>query len=135
MRDRLAPVAARLGARLQVAEVPPGPPVLQTLVAEVYGPDPDRRVAVAREVKALFEGTPGVADVDWYVEDTQQTVNLEVDLDRAAAAGVAPSTSPYSLVSVLWEKRRGCSTTPPPVKTSHRAAATTIRTPVARRAR
>jgi len=91
MRDRLAPVAARLGARLQVAEVPPGPPVLQTLVAEVYGPDPDRRVAVAREVKALFEGTPGVADVDWYVEDTQQTVNLEVDLDRAAAAGVAPS--------------------------------------------
>jgi multidrug efflux pump subunit AcrB len=91
MRDRLAPVAARLGARLQVAEVPPGPPVLQTLVAEVYGPDPDRRVEVAREVKTLFESTPGVADVDWYVEDPQQTVELTVDLDRAAAAGVAPS--------------------------------------------
>ena len=91
MRDRLTPVAARLGARLQVAEVPPGPPVLQTLVAEVYGPDPDRRVAVAREVKALFESTPGVADVDWYVEDPQQTVDLTVDVDRAAAAGVAPS--------------------------------------------
>jgi multidrug efflux pump subunit AcrB len=65
--------------------------VLQTLVAEVYGPDPDRRVEVAREVKTLFESTPGVADVDWYVEDPQQTVELTVDLDRAAAAGVAPS--------------------------------------------
>ena len=91
MRERLAPVAARLGAQLQVAEVPPGPPVLQTLVAEVYGPDPDRRVALAREVKTLFEGTPGVADVDWYVEGPQQTMDLTVDLDRAAAAGVAPA--------------------------------------------
>jgi multidrug efflux pump subunit AcrB len=91
MRERLAPVAARLGARLQVAEVPPGPPVLQTLVAEVYGPDPDRRLALAREVKSVFETTPGVADVDWYVEDPQQTLELGVDLDRAGAAGVAPS--------------------------------------------
>ena len=91
MRQRLAPVAARLGARLQVAEVPPGPPVLQTLVAEVYGPDPDRRLALAREVKAVFEGTPGVADVDWYVEDPQQAIELSVDHERAAAAGVAPS--------------------------------------------
>ena len=91
MRERLTPVAARLGARLQVAEVPPGPPVLQTLVAEVYGPDPDRRVALAREMKTLFERTPGVADVDWYVEDPQQTVDLAVDVDRAAAAGVAPA--------------------------------------------
>ena len=91
MRKRLAPVAARLGARLQVAEVPPGPPVLQTLVAEVYGPDQNRRTALARQVKALFEGTSGVADVDWYVEDPQSTVDLAVDLDRAAAAGVSAS--------------------------------------------
>ena len=91
MRQRLAPVASRLGARLQVAEVPPGPPVLQTLVAEVYGPDQARRLALAREVKAIFETTPGVADVDWYVEDPQRTIELAVDLDRAAAAGVAPA--------------------------------------------
>jgi multidrug efflux pump subunit AcrB len=91
MRERLTPVATGLGAHLQVAEVPPGPPVLQTLVAEVYGPDPDRRVSVAREVRALFERTPGVADVDWYVEDPQPTVDLTVDLDRAAASGIAPS--------------------------------------------
>jgi multidrug efflux pump subunit AcrB len=83
-------VAARLGAQLQVAEVPPGPPVLQTLVAEVYGPDADRRLALAREVKALFESTPGVVDVDWYVETPQAKLDLTVDLDRAAAAGVEP---------------------------------------------
>ena len=55
--------------RIQVAEVPPGPPVLQTLVAEVYGPDPARRTAVAAQIKSIFEQTPGVVDVDWYVED------------------------------------------------------------------
>jgi multidrug efflux pump subunit AcrB len=91
MRQRLAPIAARLDARLQVAEVPPGPPVLQTLVAEVYGPDASRRLSLAREVKAIFEKTPGVADVDWYVEDPQPTLELSVDLERAAMAGVTPS--------------------------------------------
>ena len=91
MRETLAPVAKRLGARLQVAEVPPGPPVLQTLVAEVYGPDPVRRLALARQVKALLERTTGVVDVDWYVEAPQPAVQLDVDLERAAAAGIAPA--------------------------------------------
>src|SRR4029453_12953403 len=47
VRERLVPIAKQFGATIQVAEVPPGPPVLQTLVAEVYGPDPVRRMAVA----------------------------------------------------------------------------------------
>ena len=64
VREHLAPVAARYGARMKVAEVPPGPPVLATMVAEVYGPDPDRQVQVASEVKRIFERTPGIADVD-----------------------------------------------------------------------
>ncbi len=60
----------RFGATIQVAEVPPGPPVLQTLVAEIYGPDA-RRAAPnwPRRCKRIFEQTPGVVDVDWYVED------------------------------------------------------------------
>ena len=70
LRTRLDPLASRLGARIQVVEVPPGPPVLQTLVAEVYGPDPDRRLALAKTVRATFEQTAGVVDVDWYVEST-----------------------------------------------------------------
>ena len=68
VRDRLLPIARSFGATMQVAEVPPGPPVLQTLVAEVYGPDATRRTDVAAQVKAIFEQTPGVVDTDWYVE-------------------------------------------------------------------
>jgi multidrug efflux pump subunit AcrB len=91
VRDSLAPVARRYGARLQVAEVPPGPPVLQTLVAEVYGPDHARRLEVARQVRAVLEEAPGVVDVDWYVEDPQDKVRLDVDEEKAAAAGISPA--------------------------------------------
>ncbi len=89
IRTRLDPVAARLGAHIQVVEVPPGPPVLQTLVAEVYGPDPQRRLAVARTVRSTFEQTPGVVDVDWYVESPRRKWQLEVDGEKAALAGLS----------------------------------------------
>jgi multidrug efflux pump subunit AcrB len=89
LRARLAPAAATLGARIQVVEVPPGPPVLQTLVAEVYGPDPARRLELARTVRDCLEATDGVVDVDWYVESPRRRQQLEVDADKAAAAGVS----------------------------------------------
>jgi len=89
VRDRLAPIATRYGATIQVAEVPPGPPVLQTLVAEVYGPDPERRVQIAGQVKTIFEQTQGVVDTDWYVEAPQARTTLQVDTDKAAAAGLS----------------------------------------------
>jgi multidrug efflux pump subunit AcrB len=89
MRERLLPVATRLGATIQVAEVPPGPPVLQTLVAEVYGPDATKRRQLAGDIKAAMAGTPGIVDVDWYVEDPQAQVDLRVDGEKAAAAGVS----------------------------------------------
>jgi len=97
VRDRLLPIARSLGATLQVAEVPPGPPVLQTLVAEVYGPDAARRTALAAEVKAIFERTPGVVDADWYVEAPHPKVALAVDGEKAAAAGLS-SAAVASLV-------------------------------------
>ena len=89
IRTRLEPLAARLGARIQVVEVPPGPPVLQTIVAEVYGPDAGRRLDLARTVRSTFERTPGVVDVDWYVESRQPKLRLEVDGEKAAAAGLS----------------------------------------------
>ncbi|HYT66476.1 MAG TPA: efflux RND transporter permease subunit [Vicinamibacterales bacterium] len=88
VRERLVPIARSLGARIQVAEVPPGPPVLQTLVAEVYGPDPARRTEVAALVKAIYERTPGVVDTDWYVETPHPKLTLDVDGEKAAAAGL-----------------------------------------------
>jgi multidrug efflux pump subunit AcrB len=88
VRPGIQAIAERYGARAKVAEVPPGPPVLQTLVAEVYGPDYDRQIAVARDIKAIFTRTPGVVDVDWYVEDPQPRVRFAVDREKAALNGV-----------------------------------------------
>ena len=91
VRERLMPIAKQFGATIQVAELPPGPPVLQTLVAEVYGPDPARRMAVAAEIKSIFEQTPGVVDTDWYVEAPHPKITLAVDGEKAAAAGLSPA--------------------------------------------
>jgi len=91
VRDRLAPVAAQYGARVKVAEVPPGPPVLETLVAEVYGPDQQGRIGIARQIRDLWRRTNGVVDVDWYVEDDQPKYRLLVDKEKAALNGVSES--------------------------------------------
>jgi multidrug efflux pump subunit AcrB len=88
IRVALNPVARREGAVIQVVEVPPGPPVLQTLVAEVYGPDPARRLELARQVRATLQRTAGVVDVDWYVDADRSAWRLDVDTEKAAAAGV-----------------------------------------------
>jgi multidrug efflux pump subunit AcrB len=88
VRNRLLPVAARWGARIKVAEVPPGPPVLETLVAEIYGPSQDGRIRVARQVRDLFQRTDGVVDVDWYVEDDQPKYQLLIDKEKAALHGI-----------------------------------------------
>ena len=89
LRPGLVAIGKKYGARLKVAEVPPGPPVLETLVAEVYGPDYQQQMELARQIKKVFETTPGVVDVDWYVEDPQAKYNVVVDLDKAALNGVS----------------------------------------------
>jgi multidrug efflux pump subunit AcrB len=91
VRERLVPIAKQFRATIQVAEVPPGPPAMQTLVAEIYGPDPVRRMAVAAQVKSFFEHTPGVVDIDWYIEDPHPKITLAVDGEKAAAAGLSPA--------------------------------------------
>ena len=88
IRPQLKAIADRYGARLKVAEIPPGPPVLSTLVAEVYGPDQASRVAIARKVKEIFASTPGVVDSDWYQEEDQPSLRFEVDREKAALSGV-----------------------------------------------
>ena len=88
-RALLDPVASRYGARIKVAEVPPGPPVLQTLVAEIYGPNYDRQISLAREIRDTLDKTPGVVDVDWYVEDPQPQMRFRVDRLKASLAGVS----------------------------------------------
>jgi len=89
IRPALQEIAGKYGASVKIAEIPPGPPVLSTLVAEVYGPDPDRQVEIARKIKDIFSSTDGVVDVDWYVEDAQEKFVLEVDREKAALSGVS----------------------------------------------
>jgi multidrug efflux pump subunit AcrB len=89
VRARLLPVANRYGARIKVAEVPPGPPVLETLVAEVYGPAQEGRIGIAKQIRDLWKRTDGVVDVDWYVEDDQPKYRLIVDKEKAALNGIS----------------------------------------------
>src|SRR5437016_5276708 len=91
VRPELDKIADQFGARIKVVEGPPGPPVLQTLVAEVYGPDYKRQIELAAQIKKVFHDTAGVVDVDWYVEDPQTKYDLIVDLDKAALHGVSPA--------------------------------------------
>jgi multidrug efflux pump subunit AcrB len=88
VRVSLQSIAQQTGARIKVAEVPPGPPVLQTLVAEVYGPSQDGQIRIARQLKELFARTDGVVDVDWYVEDDQPKQRLVLDAEKAALNGI-----------------------------------------------
>jgi multidrug efflux pump subunit AcrB len=90
LRPLLEPIARKYGANVKVTEVPPGPPVLSTLVAEIYAPTAGERLALAERVKGIFEATPGVVDVDWYVEGPGPKLDLEVDREKAALAGVSP---------------------------------------------
>ncbi len=89
-RFRLAidPIGEKYGARLKVAEIPPGPPVIQTLVAEVYGPDYGQQIEVARQIRDKFKETPGVVDVDWMVEDPETEYRFVVDKEKAALNGI-----------------------------------------------
>jgi len=101
LRPLMDAIGNAYGARIQVSEVPPGPPVVQTLVAEVYGPDLDGQTQVARQIKSIFQHTPGVVDTDWYVEDPQSRLVMRVDEVKAAQHGIAVSDVAHALALAL----------------------------------
>jgi multidrug efflux pump subunit AcrB len=89
VRDPLREIAARYDASVKVVEVPPGPPVLSPIVAEVYGLDYDGQIEVARQLRQVFEATDGIVDVDDSVEFPGPRLILEVDRQKAALLGVS----------------------------------------------
>jgi len=89
VRPAIQAIAGKHGARVKVAEVPPGPPVLQTLVAEVYGPDYGRQIEIAREIEKIMFQTDGVVDVDTYIEDDQPKYRFVVDKEKSALNGIS----------------------------------------------
>jgi multidrug efflux pump subunit AcrB len=97
VRPKIDEIGRKYHARIKVAEVPPGPPVLQTLVAEVYGPNYERQIEIARQIRDVFDKTPGVVDVDWYVEADRPKYRFAVDKEKASLNGVSAEQMSTSL--------------------------------------
>jgi multidrug efflux pump subunit AcrB len=100
-RSILTPIAESLGARIAVVEMPPGPPVLQTVVAEVYGPDAETRREVAADVTAMFEQVENVVDVDNYMSEPYEFWRFEVDTEKAVRRGISVDTINGSLAMAM----------------------------------
>jgi len=88
IRPGISLLGDRYKARIKIVEIPPGPPVLSTLVAEVYGPDYGRQTEIAGMIKDIFVNTKGVVDVDWYVEGDRKKISFDVDMEKAAYHGI-----------------------------------------------
>ena len=89
VRPELARIGKRYGADVMVVEVPPGPPVLSPIVAEVYGPDYDGQMRVAKQVRAQLEATPDIVGVADTVDANAPRLVLRVLQNKAALSGVA----------------------------------------------
>ena len=89
IRPGIQEIAKRHNANVKIAEVPPGPPVLSTLVAEIYGPDYESQIEYAKKIKTIFENTKNVVDVDWTVEEDQVEYKFEINKLKASLAGVS----------------------------------------------
>ncbi|ACL72824.1 acriflavin resistance protein [Thioalkalivibrio sulfidiphilus HL-EbGr7] len=129
-RELLTPLAATAGARIQVVEMPPGPPVLQSVVAEVYGADPVERRALAVHLEETFARAANLTDVDSYLQQATLRTHFQVDRDRAQRLGVRIEDINQALEATLGGHRLG------DMKTAHslEPAAIVMEVPLARRA-
>lgn len=101
MRNGLQSIGKRYNANVKVVEVPPGPPVMSTLVAEVYGPDYNKQVEIADKIKSILSGTNNVVDVDWNVESDQKEYKFTVDKDKSMKLGIPNAQVVQSVTGAL----------------------------------
>jgi len=104
LRPEIRKIGKKYNANIKVVEVPPGPPVLSTIVGEIYGPDYDKQIAVASQVQSLLNQTKDVVDVDWMVEADQTEYEFIIDKQKAMLYGVSPRQISYTLNLALSEK-------------------------------
>jgi len=102
IRERLTALEVPEGTAVSVVEVPPGPPVLATLLAEVYGPDAETRRQVTRELRSIFEEVPYIVDVDDSMGARGPRLHLEIDQDSLEFFGVEQSDV-YDTLSLLLQ--------------------------------
>jgi multidrug efflux pump subunit AcrB len=91
LRPRIEAIGRQNGGVTKVVEVPPGPPVMSPIVAEIYGPDMSGQMAVGKQIRAAFEKTPDIVAVDDYIEADARKFVLHVLQSKAAQLGVAQS--------------------------------------------
>lgn len=104
VRPGVQEIAKKHGANVKIVEVPPGPPVLSTVVAEIYGPDYEEQIKVASQVKTLLENTDDIVDVDWSVESNQTEYIFHVDREKAMLNGIVPEQVVGNLTYILREQ-------------------------------
>ena len=103
VRAQVHQIVAKYGGQVQVAEVPPGPPVLSTLVVEVYGPTMEGQRQLAGNVEALLNSNPGVIDVDSFTGRQEKLASLKIDQQKCSLNGVAVDT----VTSIIAEAFKG----------------------------
>lgn len=101
VRPQLTKIAEQFSASVKVIEVPPGPPVMAPLVAEVYGPDYQGQIAIARELESLFKQTSGLVDIDTSIEANSDRVVFEIDRSKAARLGISQASVVSSMAAAL----------------------------------
>jgi len=101
MRPDIQKIAAKYNANIKLVEVPPGPPVLSTIVAEVYGPDYNEQIKIANSVQEILKNTDDVVDIDWMVEADQTEYQFDINKEKAMLYGVAPQQIAYTMNMAL----------------------------------
>jgi len=102
LREQLAPLQGESGAVLKVVEVPPGPPVLSPLVAEIYGLNPEEQTTTANNIMNIFNNTNNIVDIDDSLERAAERITIKVDRDRAARLGISQQAITQT-IATLYE--------------------------------
>jgi len=101
VRPSIHEIVSQAGGHVQVAEVPPGPPVLSTLVLEIYGPDLNGQMQLAREIELLLDQSDGITDIDTYVQADQKLDRLRINTEKASLNGIPVSWIAQTIAAAL----------------------------------
>ena len=104
MRPAIQKIAKKFNANVKIVEVPPGPPVLSTIVAEIYGPDYNTQIDIANQIQNILKNTDDVVDVDWMVESDQTEYEFIIDKEKAILYGVTPQQIAQTMNMALSER-------------------------------
>ncbi|WP_442266738.1 efflux RND transporter permease subunit [Tenacibaculum sp. ZS6-P6] len=101
MRSDIQSIGNKFKANIKLVEVPPGPPVLSTIVAEIYGPNYEKQIEIASSIQNILKNTNDVVDIDWMVEDNQTEYEFVIDKEKAMLFGIAPQEIVYTMNMAL----------------------------------